>query len=178
LSGDGGKARISAQDWETLYRKYFPKLGRYFASKGLSAAEAEDLAHDVFQELGRGKVPEDSNRYICAIARNILARHRRHKIAEHGALDEYCRRVTADNRRSSSHALDTGPSREAPTAEAERILRTVVAKLSPKDAELVTLRFIEQLSIKQVAQRTNCSENAVSKRLQKLRPILRRLYRE
>ena len=178
MSGDRGKASISARDWETLYRKYFPKLGGYFASKGLNSTEAEDLAHDVFQELGRGKVPEDPNTYIYAIARNILARHRRRKIAEHAALDEYSRRVTSANRCSGSHTLVTGLSEEAAIGAAERILKMVATRVPAQDAELVTLRFLEGLSVKQVAQRVNCSENAVRKRLRKLRDILRSRYPE
>ena len=171
------KSENIGQDWETLYRKYFPKLGGYFASGGLSPTEAEDLVHDVFQELGQAKVPEDPNAYIYAIARNILAKHRRRQIAEHAALDEYCRRVTTGNGRSPSRALDTSPSEDPPT-ETERIFRTVAARLSPRDAELVTLRFLEGLSVRQVAQRRSCSENAVRKRIRKLRAILRRFDRE
>ena len=178
MSGDKGRAKISAQDWEILYRQYFPKLGHYFASQGLSPADTEDLGQEMFQELGQGKVSENPNAYIYSIAKNILAKHRRREIAEHAALEEYCRRVTTDNRRSASRALDTGPSEETPTAEAERILRTVAARLPPKDAELVTLRFLEGLSTKQIAQRRSCSENAVRKHIRKLRAILRRFDRE
>jgi RNA polymerase sigma-70 factor (ECF subfamily) len=155
---------MSAQDWETLYRQYSPKLGGYFASQGLDPVEAEDLAHDVFQVLGQAKVPEDPNTYIYAIARNLLSKHRR--------------RVTTDNGRSISPAHDTGPSEEASTGEAERILKTVAARLPARYAELLTLRFIEGLSTRQVAQRMSCSENAVGKRLRKIRAILRRFDRE
>ncbi len=178
MSGEEGKARISAQDWETLYRKYFPKLGIYFASKGLPSTEAEDLAHDVFQELGQARVPEDANTYIYAIARNILSQHRRRRIGEQAALEEYRRRVTADNGCSASHSLDTGPSEEVSTAGAERILKSIATRLPPQDAELMTLRFLEGLSTKQIARRTNCSENAVRKRMRKLKALLRRSERE
>lgn len=178
MSGDSGKARISAQDWEALYRRYFPKLGSYFASQGLNPTEAEDLAHDVFRELGKAPVPQNRNAYVYAIARNILAQHRRHEIAEHAALDEYCRRVTTECGCSASHALDTEPSEEAPTAEAERILKTITARLPPKDAELMTLRLVEGLSIKEVAQRTNRSEDAVRRRIDRLRAAVRLLFQQ
>lgn len=178
MSGKRGKARISAQEWETLYRKYLPKLEGYFASRGFDPGEAEDLAHDVFQELGRGKVPEDPHTYIYAIARNILARHRRREIAECAALGEYGRRVTNDDRCSGSHTLDARLAEEAAIRGAEHILRMVAARLPPKDAELVTLRFIQGLSVRQVAQRMNCSENAVRKRVRKLTALLRSLYQE
>jgi len=178
LSGDRGKARIAAQDWETLYRRYLPKLGGYFSSQGLNPTEAEDLAHDVFRELGQAPVPQNRNAYIYAIARNILARHRRREIAEHAALDEYCRRVTTDRGCSASHALDTEPSEGTSTAEAERILKTITARLPPKDAELMTLRFVEGLSIKEVAQRTNRSEDAVRRRIDRLRAAVRLLFQQ
>ena len=169
---------MSAQDWETLYRKHFPKLGGYFASRGLGPADAEDLAQEVFQELGRNRVPEHPNAYIYAIAKNILAKHHRREIAEHVALDEYCRHVISDSGCSASPALDTEPPEGTSTAEAERILKTITARCPPKDAELVALRFIEGLSVRQVAQRIGCSENAISKRIEKLRAILRQFSRE
>ena len=154
------------------------QAGGYFASRGLNSTEAEDLAHDVFQEIGRGKVPEDPNTYIYAIARNILSKHRQRKMAEHAALDEYRRRVTAANGHFASHILDAGASGEAPSVEAERILGTAIAKLPPKDAELVALRFIQGLPVRRVARRMSCSEDAVRKRIERLRAVLRRLYRE
>ena len=169
---------MSAQDWETLYWKYFPKLGGYFASQGLNPTEAEDLAHDVFRELGQAPVPQNRNAYIYAIARNVLAQHRRHKKREQVALEEYRQRVTTDSGSSASHALDTEPPEGTSTAEAERIFKIITARCPPKDAELVALRFIEGLSIRQVAQRMGCSENAISKRIEKLRAFLREFHQE
>jgi RNA polymerase sigma factor (sigma-70 family) len=132
----------------------------------------------VFQELGQGNVPEDPKAYIYAIARNILAKHRRHKIVEQAALGEYCRRVTSDDGRSAPDPFDARPTTEAPSVEAERILGTAIAKLPPKDAELVALRFIQGLPVRRVARRMSCSEDAVRKRIERLRAVLRRLYRE
>ncbi|MCL5282245.1 MAG: sigma-70 family RNA polymerase sigma factor [Planctomycetes bacterium] len=178
MSGERGKARISAQEWETLYRKYLRKLGSYFASQGLHPTEAEDLAHDVFRELGQAKVPEDPKTYIYAIARNILARRRRREFAERAALDEYGRRVTSENSHSTPDPFAAGPATEALSVEAEQILRTAIATLPPKDAELFTLRFMEGLSTKEVAHRMNCSEEAVRKRMERIRAVLRRLCAE
>ena len=132
----------------------------------------------MFQEIGRGKVPENPNAYIYAIARNVLARQRRREIAERAALDEYRRHVTADTGRSASHIFDAEPLKEALTSEAERVLKTAAANLPAKHADLIALRVIEGLSTKQIAQRTNCSENAVRKRIRKVRTILRRLHPE
>lgn len=171
-------ARISAQDWETYYRKYYPTLGAYLTSKGLGPDDAEDLDQEIFQELGQGKVPEHPNAYLYAIAKNVLARYCRRKMAERAALDEYRRYVTVRDDHPPDPALDASPAEEDATTAAQQILRTVAARLPPKDVALVTLRFIEGLSVRQVAQRMGCSENAVSKRIEKIRALLRRLNRE
>ncbi len=169
---------MSAEEWEMLYRGYFPELGGYFASRGLSPREAEELAQDVVEELGQAKVPQNARAYIYSLATNILARHRCHQIAERAALEEYCRRMTPDNRRSASRRLETGLSEETPNLETERILRAVLARLPPRDAQLLTLRFLRGLSVRQVARRMNCTENAVSKHLARLRTASRRFDRE
>jgi RNA polymerase sigma-70 factor (ECF subfamily) len=178
MFGDGGKARISMQDWEMLYRGYFPELGGYFASRGLSPTEAEELAQDVLEELGQAKVPQNAKAYIYTIAKNTLARHRRQRIAERTALEEYCRRMRAANGRSGSPPLETRPSEEAPNVETERMVRAVLAMLPPRDVQLLTLRFLEGLSVRQVARRMKCTENALSKRVASLRTALRRFDRE
>jgi RNA polymerase sigma factor (sigma-70 family) len=178
MCGDGGKARMSAEEWETLYREYSPELGGHFSSRGLSPTEAEELAQDVLEELGQGGVPQNAKAYIYTIAKNILARHRRQRTAERTALEEYCRRVTADNRRSASPPLETGLSEETPNFETQQILRAVLARLPPRDVQLLTLRFLEGLSVRQVARRIKCTENAVSKRVGRLRSILRRFDSE
>ncbi|MCL5283076.1 MAG: sigma-70 family RNA polymerase sigma factor [Planctomycetes bacterium] len=178
MSGNRGKARISTQEWEALYREYFPKLGGYFAYNGLNPAQAEDLTHDVFQELGRANVPENPNAYIYGIARNILSQQRRREIAERAALGEYSRRLTSDDRCIGADTLDTRLSEGAEIGAAERILNMVAPRLPARDRELTTLRFLEGLPVKQVARRLNCSENAVRKCLRKVKAVMRRLYAE
>ena len=169
---------VSAGDWEVLYRRYFSRIARYCARSGGDSADAEDLAQQVFVELTRAKVPEEPLPYLQAIARNVLAQYRRRRAGEKAALAGYRRHteLATEGAKSSDATRDLaqGDSRES----VKGILMAVVRKLPPRDAQLVTLRFIEGLSVREVAQRMNCSPNAVSKRLQKLRPILRRLYRE
>jgi RNA polymerase sigma factor (sigma-70 family) len=174
MFGAGGKARISAEEWEMLYRGYFPELEGYFASWGLSPTEAEELAQDVLEELGQAEVPRNARAYIYSLAKNILARHRRHQIAERTALREYCRRLVAENRQSGSPPFETGLSEGTPNLETEETVRAVLAGLPPRDVRLLTLRFLKGLSVRQVARRMNCTENAVSKDVAKLRTTLRR----
>jgi RNA polymerase sigma-70 factor, ECF subfamily len=178
LSGDRGKARISARDWETLYRRYFPKLGSYFASRGLNPTEAEDLAHDVFRELGQAKVPENAKAYIYAIARNLFAQRRRRELAEQDTLAEYLRHAASVHVEAQWRDATTDPPTEDSREQVERLLGMLADRLSPEDMELVTLRFLEELTTEEVAQRLRCSEEALRKRLERIRAALRPLLRE
>jgi RNA polymerase sigma factor (sigma-70 family) len=161
-----------------LYRKHSLTLEGYFVSKGLPATEAQDLVHEVFRELGQGRAPKEPNAYIYAIARNILSWHRRRKMAELAVLDEYCRRVVSENRHSPYHAPGAGSHEGDPAVEVKRIIETVTAKLPAKHVELLTLRFSKGLSARELAPLMKCSEDAVQKRIQRLRVVLRRLIRE
>ena len=178
MSSGREAARISAKDWETYYRKYYRALGTYFASQGLGPDDVEDLDQEIFRELGQSKVPEHPNAYLYAIAKNVLARHRRRQIAERAALDEYRRYVTIRDVHLVEPALDAGRPEEDPTTTAQHILRTVAARLPPRDVAVMALRLIEGLPVRQLAQRMGCSENAVSKRMEKIRALLRGLNRE
>jgi RNA polymerase sigma-B factor len=157
-----------------LYGRHFPELEAYFASRGLSPTEPEELAQDVLEELGQAEVPRNARAYIYSLAKNTLAGHRRRRIADRAALEEYWRRVRANNGRSASPRLETGLSEETPNLETEEIVRAVLAGLPPKDVRLLTLRFLKGLSVRQVARRMNCTENAVSKHFARLRAALRR----
>ena len=178
MADHSGEAWGSVRDWEILYRRHFDRIRRYFARSLRDSADAEDLAQQVFVQLARTKIPEKPLPYLQAIARNVLAQYCRRRATEQAALAGYLgyKQIAAEGSQGQEVTGDPPPgdSRES----VKGILMAVVRKLAPKDAELVTLRFFEGLSIKQVARRLGCSENAVGKRLQKLRIILRRLYRE
>jgi RNA polymerase sigma factor (sigma-70 family) len=172
------EAWISAGDWEVLYRRYFSRIARYCARSGGDSGDAEDLAQQVFVELARAKVPEEPLPYLQAIARNVLAQYRRRRATEQAALAGYLgyKQIAAEGSQGQEVTGDPPPgdSRES----VKGTLMAVVRKLPPKDAELVTLRFLEGLSTKQVAQRMSCSEDGVRKRVERLRVVLRRLEPE
>jgi RNA polymerase sigma factor (sigma-70 family) len=183
----GGKRRretrsddgcMSQAVWARLYRKFYPRVRTRLSAKVANEHDAEDLAQEVFLELARTKAPENPLFYLDAIARNLAAQCRRRRRAEQKALAEYLRRDESAGAGAKCRDAATDPAQGDCREEFERLLRIMAGRLSPRDMELVTLRLIQQLPIEQVARRMNCSPNAVSKRLQKLRPILRRLGRE
>jgi RNA polymerase sigma factor (sigma-70 family) len=169
---------MSQAVWAKLYRKFYPRIRARLSARVANEHDAQDLAQQVFMELARTKVPEDPGRYVYAIAWNLVAQYRRRRAAEQNALAEYQRREESAGAEARWYDATADPPQEDSRQKIERLRRFVADRLSPQDAELVTLRFFEARPIKEVAQRMHCTENAVNKRLQKLRPILRRLFRQ
>ena len=170
--------RMSKQDWEALFQRHFPEVQRYFVSRGVGRADAGDLAQELYKELARGKVPSEPNTYLLAMARNLLSRYRRRRARERVVLDGYSRYCRAEREVVGSCVFGAGSREKDSTDELEQFLKAVADRLPARCAELVELRFRERLSVRQIARRMRCSEEAVWKRLQRLRGILQRYDRE
>lgn len=162
---DGPRAqrRLPAGLWARLYADFYPRIEGYFAARRLQRADAEDLAMQVFEELGRSKTPRDPGPYIRVMARNLLARYRRNKAKEASALHKVLAEEAAKD--GTAHL-----SRQRRSEAAYReTLEAIAAALSRRQRELLRLRFADNLSIEKLAARLGCSKPAVYKRIYRLR---------
>ena len=148
--------RGEASAFGLLYGHYQPKIYRFILLKVSRREEAEDLTHQVFlsawTNIGtyahRG-FPFSS--WLYQIARNKVIDHYRakknelplHEIDEeampgdYGAVDEMERRL------------------------ALRKMRAAVKKIKPEYQEIIIMRFVEDLSLKETAVAIGKSEGAV-----------------
>jgi RNA polymerase sigma factor (sigma-70 family) len=156
-----------------LYRKHSAKLRGYFVSRGIIFADAQDLVHEVFQELGRGRIPDDPHTYVYGIARNVLSKYYRRLSGERAGFVEYCRHAATGNEHSPEGTSSMGALEGHTVEEVERILRDAATRLAPAYRELAILRFSRGLSTKELASLSHCSEDAMRKRIQRLRAMLR-----
>jgi len=149
-----------------LYREHYPWVSRYFGQRLTDRQEADDLAQQVFEELTHGSTPENPRAYFRAVARNVLARHLHRKEKELRVLRELFQLAVPDP------LYVEGPSE----TEHEDALKDIAAALSPERMDLLKWRYLEELSIEEIADRLGCSEPAVHKRLQRIIQFLRRRY--
>ena len=84
--GHGVQRRLPRDLWATLYADFYPQIRGYFAARRLQRADAEDLAMQLFEQLGQSKTPRDAEPYIHVVARNLLARYHRNKARRSAAL--------------------------------------------------------------------------------------------
>jgi RNA polymerase sigma-70 factor (ECF subfamily) len=105
--------------------------------------------------------------------------HRRHLMTE-------CRSVTREEFNVPSDsvyelvnrvvAAGSSPSRHVEQAELRRRAREAIAELSPQDRQVLVLRHLEQLSMREIAEATGATEAAVKMRhLRALERLRRRL---
>jgi RNA polymerase sigma-70 factor, ECF subfamily len=138
-----------------------------------SLADAEDVAQTVFLRLARGTV----NHSRIANLQSYL-----HRSAVNAALDLIRSRgnreivpVEAADDVESNPGLS--PERAHSSMEIKNWLRQELAKLSPRTAEMFTLRYIEGLDNPEIAQMMNTSQAVVAVTLHRTRARLKKSLR-
>ena len=165
--------RMSEDVWEGLYLTYCPHVRSYFAARGLRAQDADDLTQQVFTELGQRRVPQDPGTYLLAMARNIRCRYLRQQTKESEALTELIGNMAKNAGITDYAEFITWLVKGRRSPEWRNLVVEVLAGLSPKNREAMEMRYLEGLTVKEMASRMGCSDHAVRKRLQRIRTVLR-----
>lgn len=138
-----------------------------------SMADAEDVAQSVFLRLATGDPLAMSNpgSYLYRAAIN-------------GGLDLLRRRSTAANEPldAAAHVASQGsgsrPEAEAAALELLEGLRKALGELSPRAAEMFTLRYVEELGNGEIAALMHTSQAVVAVTLHQARAKMKKLLRE
>jgi len=158
MTSDAGKAAVNAiEAFTAFYEQYLPKIYRYISYRINDRFLAEDITSAVFE-----KALTKFNQYnaekaalstwIFRIARNTLIDHYRASGRAHTVqLDE---------------ALDTPEKDKSPEQavieeEESRMLKRCIAKLSPPEQEIVSLKFSAEMTNRQIAATLGLSESNV-----------------
>jgi RNA polymerase sigma-70 factor (ECF subfamily) len=142
------------QDLQTFYQENLGLIYRYIYSKVGNREEAEDLTSQTFikavRSVDRERSPQSMQKWLFQIARTTVADHWRayYRISV-SSLDEL---------------LDAGwegPTEEEPvirSAEPDERVQRILKALPEHYREVLTCRFLLNLSIKDTAQRMGLTE--------------------
>lgn len=159
-------ARHDREAFGELYDRYFDAIYAYIARRTDDAAEAEDIAAQVWERALKSieryqvrGVPIAA--WLYRIAGNQLANHRRHArilrfvplAPAHGTVEH-----EGDDERDT--------------------VRTALDALSESDREILSLCYFAGLAPQEIAEVLGCGVAAVHKRLQRARARLRRRIEE
>jgi RNA polymerase sigma-70 factor (ECF subfamily) len=137
-----------------------------------SMADAEDVTQSVFLRLAAANEP-------MANAASYL-----YRAAINGALDLLRRRKAASTEPLESAAGVTStrhgssPEMQASSRELGNILRVAISELSPRAAEMFTLRYLEELGNREIAALMGTSQAVVAVTLHNARSRLKKRLME
>ncbi len=153
-----GAIRGESSAFGQLYSHYQPKIYRFVYLKVGHREEAEDITHQVFlnawQKIESYKFKElPFGAWVYRIARNRIIDHYRTK-KNNLSLDG--NELLRDSLKS-----DTKIDQEIDFSLNVEKIKTAIKSLKPEQQDVIVLRFIEELSIKEVSSIVKKSQIAV-----------------
>jgi len=168
----------NALDLETVYQMYYRILYNYIYSQLLHRETAEDLTADVFLAALTAAdkySPEKGSlsTWLFAIARNTLRNYYKRASTRKEKLSGVDPALWKLDEIPAADALSVQDSsfNSPKTRKAEQIL----AQLSENERDLLALRYIMDLSNKEIGELTGLSVSAVSQRFRRLFAKCRKL---
>lgn len=150
--------------FEELYNEYFAPLNRYILIRVGDPSEAEDLTQLVFIKFYKNLVNwQDKgyqpSAYLFTIARSVIADYYRSRGRKGSKL------TNSEEVLSLISDSSQNPHQDVIESEEIRTLYKNLKKLPEKYQEVLVLRYIENLSSKEISQIINKSDVATRKML-------------
>jgi RNA polymerase sigma-70 factor (ECF subfamily) len=140
---------------------YEAALVRFLSRKWTEASEVQDIRHDIYVrilEAAERERPHHPRAFLFSVARHILIdRARRNRVVAIDLLDDLdALNILID---------EASPERRASGREQLQRLTRLMNRLPPRPREVVWMRRIEGLSLKEIAARLGIAEHTVEKHL-------------
>lgn len=143
----------------SLYDHYIKPIYRFIAIKVGTKQEAEDLAHEVFMSAWQ-KLPNFKSQgfpfssWLYKIARNRVIDHYR-TTKSNVSIDED---ITISE---SLFATEEGAEVEFDLTQSISLIKTAMLELTGQQREVITMRFVEDLSPQEIAEILNKREGTI-----------------
>lgn len=173
-------ARGEKEALATLVQRYQNDIFRFCLHYLKDVERARELAQETFIRVYVARARFDPQRtfrpWVLRIARNLcLNELKRKRAVTMESLETY-----AGTARSETGELfgsnEDGPDEAVMAGERRALLAEALGSLDPEAREIVTLRFFEHLSAKEIAEVTGGTEGAVRTRLHRVLKSLRSQY--
>lgn len=162
-----------------IFERYYRLVRRYFAERGMSPEECENLSQETFLAVYRGlpgfRQEVDFDTWLFAIARRIFAGEVRRLVSRREHLPEVpIERAAEGMLAPAERGADAGPLQATLDREARRRLLRALNGLPEQMRLCATLRLCYELKYREIAEELAISEDAVRVQLARARKRLRR----
>lgn len=165
---EGATNYKTKQEFERLFHEYADVVYRLALYKTSDEDVARDITQETFLRLWKSMVSEGAvkrpKQYMYQIARNLI-------------VDHYKRQQT-----SSLEVLEEGgfePRANTPSADTladAALLQSAIEELEPEFRDVVYLRLVEEMKVKDIAEMLDISPNLVSVRINRGKKQLEEKY--
>lgn len=160
------RAGTDLEAFAELYRRYQCQIFRFVRSQTADNATAEDItAHVFFKALSSADTFRADGTYsawLFRIAHNAISSYRARRD-----------RSLAVGETPEEVDPDPSPASQAITQEARGVVWETVAGLPESQRELVALRYLEDMRIEEIAEKTQRSKGSIRIQLHRARMNLR-----
>ena len=143
-----------------IYRRYAESLAGFASSKLFDLEDARDIIHDVFvklwRERGKLQVDRDLKAYLFKLSRYRIV----YKIRKNITREEYAAMVQA-----LADRYEPGIEQQIAAKELQQSVEKALEELSPRVKEIYLLSREENLSIPEIADKLQLSEQTVKNQL-------------
>ena len=162
--------------FETLYRKFFPRIYRFVQKRMGNRADVEETVQEIFiaafSSLGayRGEAPFGA--WVYGLSRRTIANRFKRKRAETVPWNDAD--VGFSDAASAVHEDANAPDPHAAYESSERLaqIETAAQQLSPSQWEYFRLHHLEDVPIQDIARHARLSRDAVKSHLYRARKLL------
>lgn len=155
-----------------LYERYASPVARFFANRGFTGEECQDLTQETFlniyRHLDRFRGDSGFNTWVFAIARNVWRNARRDRGRQKRSGDE----VPLDQAPPSADR-SPGPLAHVLIGERHRLLRNALDGLPRAEQHLVLLRLDQGMKYREIADLMRLPLGTVKSKLAKAHRRLR-----
>jgi len=154
-----------------LVEQYQERLAYYVQRLVRDWHQSRDLLQqvwlDVFRKLGKLQSPEAFRVWLYRIAHDRVVTFIRRQRLESDARE----RVAVD-------AVETDHWNDLDLLENAELVHVALGRLSITHREIMTLRFLEGMDVREIARVTECSEGTAKSRLHYAKSAMRRIVEE
>ncbi len=143
------------KNFSKIYDEYIEKIYRFVFFKVSSKETAEDLTSEIFvrtwKSIQKGTKLDNPGAFLYRIARNLVTDYYRQKTVPHISLADY------------QEIVDPAPDpKETASARSDlEAIKANIANLNDDYREIITLRYIEDYSIPEIAKVLDRPEGTV-----------------
>ncbi len=170
MNGHTAKQNTDKTYFEKLFMEYSDVIYRLCLFKTSRKSVAQDLTQDAFLGLWKaiesGKEINKPKQYLYQITRNLI-------------VDYYKSKKTVSLDTLEEQGFDPADTESTPDVVAEaKLLREMIDRLDEHSREVLYMRFVEGLKVKEIAELLNISQNLVSIRIIRGKKKLNEKFRQ